>query len=234
MLAAAVNLLASGTAFLISKRSFVVLTDEGDGAEQGPHNRTGFATSKVWAAIGCFAASGFVSMAYEIVWLRYLLFYFRDTAYLYAGILSIFIIGIAMGSFLCRRHISQIRRPFLLFGLLQLGIGIFTALAVYLPIPWQEAFFEAGKRSSLLLLGLLFLLLVLPAILMGAIFPTITMIITKDVHGVGREIGKAYALNTAGSISAPFRRDSSFCPSSDFRRRSTYSSGRTCSSQPSS
>jgi spermidine synthase len=198
-LTAVINLLVGFAALLISRKTGAFGMDEVI-RETDERVLAGRWSGKVWLAVGCFAVSGFVSMAYELVWLRYLLFYFRDTAYLYSGIIAVFIIGIALGSFAYRWFLSTVARPFALFGLLQLGIGLFTALAIYLPIPWHQVFFDAAEASRGYLLALLFMFLIVPTILMGATFPTITRIITTDVRSVGHEVGKAYALNTAGSI----------------------------------
>ena len=125
----------------------------------------------------CFGVSGFVSMAYEVMWLRYSLFSFRDTIHLYTGIITIFILGIGMGSLACRWILNRASAPVALFGFLQLGIGLSTILAVYIPIPWYQTIFAAGERSGGHILLHLFVLLITPAILMGATFPVVTKIV---------------------------------------------------------
>ncbi len=199
-LTAVINLLVGFFALWISRKTGTLRTDESGRGQEEEQRPVGRWSAKVRLAVGCFAVSGFVSMAYELVWLRYLLFYFRDTAYLYSGIIAVFIIGIAAGSFIYRWFLSRVTRPFVLFGLLQLGIGLSTALAIYLPIPWHQFFFDAAEASRGFLVALLLALLIMPTVLMGATFPTIARIITTDVSRVGCEIGKAYALNTIGSI----------------------------------
>ncbi|HME41733.1 MAG TPA: fused MFS/spermidine synthase [Syntrophorhabdales bacterium] len=199
-LTAVINLLVGFFALWLSRKTGTLRAHEGSRRQEEEQGPAGRWPAKVWLAVGCFAVSGFVSMAYELIWLRYLLFYFRDTAYLYSGIIAVFIIGIAAGSFMYRWFLSRVASPFALFGLLQLGIGLSTALAIYLPIPWHQFFFDAAEASRGFLLALLFLLLIMPTVLMGATFPTIARIITTDVSRVGCEIGKAYALNTIGSI----------------------------------
>ena len=56
--------------------------------------------SVVRLSVACFALSGFVSMAYEVIWLRHLTFFFRDTIYLYTGIVTMFVFGIGAGGLL--------------------------------------------------------------------------------------------------------------------------------------
>jgi len=196
---AIVNTIAGISALLISRKTGRMQSDAVTQEAEGRAQSSRW-SAKVWLAVGCFAFSGVVSMSYEMVWLRYLLFYFRDTAYLYSGIIAIFITGIALGSFICRGFLSRVERPLALFGLLQLGIGIFTILAIFLPIPWQQVFFDAAEVHRGYLLLMLAMLIIVPTILMGATFPTITKIITTDVQTVGHKVGKAYAFNTTGSI----------------------------------
>ena len=63
-------------------------------------------------------------MAYEMRWMRYILFFFRDTSYLYTGIITIFILGIAIGSLICAWLVSRVKAPVALFGFLQMGMTI--------------------------------------------------------------------------------------------------------------
>jgi len=148
----------------------------------------------------CFGVSGFVSISYEIIWLRYILLYLRDTSYLTSGIITIFIFGTALGSFLYGRHANRARHPLAVLGFLQLGIGLSTIIAIYLPIPWYHDIVEAGEGSSVNTLGFLFLLLIVPTLLMGATFPAVVRIIGNEIKSVGNRIGQAYAVNTLGAI----------------------------------
>ena len=150
--------------------------------------------------ISCFAISGFVSMAYEVIWLRYLLFFFRDTSFLYAGIIGVFILGIAMGSLLCGWIVTRVKAMLAFFGFLQMGIGLFTIIAIYLPVSWHNTIFEAGERGCANILLVLFSLLIIPSILMGAVFPVVIKIIISETRIAGERIGQAFAVNTIGSI----------------------------------
>ncbi|MFH0938708.1 MAG: fused MFS/spermidine synthase [Planctomycetota bacterium] len=147
-----------------------------------------------------FAVSGFVSMSYEVLWLRYLSFYFHETIYLYTGIIIFFVLGIGVGSLICGYLVSKIRYPVAFLGLLQAGIGISTMLAIYLPIRYFDSIYTAGVRSGGNILMILGALLFIPAALMGATFPLVTKLIVTDLREVGSQVGRAYALNTAGCI----------------------------------
>ncbi len=54
--------------------------------------------------------------------------------------------------------------------------------------------------SDLYIFGLCFLLMFLPTLLLGALFPLLTALWTRDGNAVGRRVGKAYAANTGGTI----------------------------------
>jgi len=203
ILAGAVNLMLALAVLAISKQTKLINKTQKEVENQklpakmemnAGHSRV------ILLTISCFGISGFVSMAYEVIWLRYLLFFFRDTSYLYAGIIAVFILGIAIGSLLCGWIVTRVKAMLAFFGFLQMGIGLSTALAVYLPVPWHNIIFEAGERSGANVLALLFLLLIIPSVLMGATFPVVIKIITTELRTAGDRIGQAFAVNTIGSI----------------------------------
>ena len=199
--AGVVNLMLALAALAISKHTKLIDKTQKDTAGRKLPVKIGIERSRmILLTISCFGLSGFVSMAYEVIWARYLLFFFRDTSYLYAGIIGVFILGMAIGSLLCGWIVIRIKAVFAFFGLLQMGIGLSTVLAVYLPVSRQNLIFEAGERSGVNVLVLLFSLLIIPSVLMGAIFPVVIKIITTELRMVGDRIGQAFAVNTIGSI----------------------------------
>lgn len=158
-------------------------------------------SSRVTALIiACFALSGFVSMSYEMIWLRYLIFFFRDTSYLYTGIITVFVFGIGIGSLIYGRIEHKIKSYLAFLGLMQAGIGIFTVLVIYLTVGNYQAIYEAGEKGWMAVLTLLFVFLTIPTVLMGATFPAVSRAITTDVGMAGNQVGRAYAFNTGGCI----------------------------------
>ena len=201
-LAGLINLIPGLVALAVSGK-ITLANDSKENMGQNIQNKTRNITKFSKLAkitIICFSVSGFVSMSYEVIWLRYLVFFFRDSSFLYTGIITIFVLGIGAGSLVCGRMISRIKKPVSFFGFLQAGIGIFTILAIYLPIPFFDAIYFIGDKSGGILLFILFALLIIPALFMGSTFPVVTKIITNDLSTVGDKVGKAYALNMIGSI----------------------------------
>jgi len=179
ILAGTINLMLALTALVISQQTkLITKTPEETETCEKLAKIKNIDSKKIFLTVFCFGISGFVSMAYEIVWLRYLLFFFRDTSFLYAGIIGVFILGIAAGSLLCGWIVKKVKPVLAFFGFLQMGIGLSTILAIYLPLPWHNIIFEAGEKSCVNILGILFSLLIIPTILMGATFPVVVKIIT--------------------------------------------------------
>jgi spermidine synthase len=148
----------------------------------------------------CFACSGFVSLSYEMLWIRYLLLFFRDTIYLYTGIIACFVLGIGLGGLLGGFWSDRIRRPVTWLGMFQSAIGLTTVAAVYIPLALGPRFAVFGEQHPGHLLGVLLGLLGIPAFLMGAGFPLVARVVTRAPGTSGDRMGRAYAWNTVGSI----------------------------------
>src|SRR5262249_33478231 len=53
-----------------------------------------------------YAVSGTVAIAYEVLWTRILVLHFGSSVYSYAIMLSVFLLGISLGSFVCGKWIA--------------------------------------------------------------------------------------------------------------------------------
>lgn len=151
-------------------------------------------------ALACFAVSGFAGIAYEMLFLRYLVLYFRDTIYLYSGVISAFILWLGVGSAASGALLRRVRSPVAALGLTQVAIGFSSLLAFYLPAPWQRSLSLAGRSSPVTEALFVILLLAVPATFMGATFPLVARVVARDPRFAGRKVGVAYALNTAGAL----------------------------------
>ena len=69
------------------------------------------------------AFAGFVTLGLEVLWTRILMLSVGTTTYSFVTMLSAFLIGIALGSFLARAVMERIREPRRMFGWVQLGIA---------------------------------------------------------------------------------------------------------------
>ena len=78
-----------------------------------------------------FFLSGFSSLIYEIIWVRMLTMYVGGSAFSVSIVLTVFMAGLAIGSAVAARLVDRIERPEslpLIYGLLELGIGIYGLL----------------------------------------------------------------------------------------------------------
>ena len=79
----------------------------------------------------CFFLSGLAALIYQTAWTRQFAFVFGTSELAVASVLAAYMGGLALGAAVAGRLVPRIRRPILVYGLLELAIGL-TALAV----PW--------------------------------------------------------------------------------------------------
>ena len=73
----------------------------------------------------CFCFSGAAGLIYEVVWTRMLTQIFGNTTYAIATVLSAFMAGLALGSYWFGRIADRGKNDFLLYGILEAGVGIY-------------------------------------------------------------------------------------------------------------
>jgi spermidine synthase len=153
--------------------------------------------------------SGFTSFAYEIYWTRSLVFIMGNSTYALTTMLSAFLTGIALGGYLIRFFLNRIQDRAVIFGWLQVGLGIFSALALpllfYISDPQSLNQFLIKTSTQVVPLifagfGVAFLVMLIPAILIGATFPLVGQIGVKDLRETGSSVGRIYAINTLGNV----------------------------------
>lgn len=159
-----------------------------------------------------FAVSGCTALSYEVLWSRILLLFFRNSLYDFALLLSATLTGMVIGSLWCGRRVHRIRRPVVLFAVLQMAIGGAAALSLMLvhTFPYTLSMLQSmsdlqetfGTRFWLAGNGFRFLaafLTVAPqAVLFGATFPLVSRVLLVRSQ-TGEDFGRASALNGIGS-----------------------------------
>ncbi|MBI4530730.1 MAG: fused MFS/spermidine synthase [Candidatus Latescibacteria bacterium] len=154
-----------------------------------------------------FFASGVAGLTYEIIWSRMLTLILGTTVMAVATVLSAFMAGLALGSFLFGRYVDRSTRPLTIYALLELGIG---GTALLLPsgfagIGWLYGhtytwFGGSVWWHSLLRFFLSAAALLLPCTLMGGTLPVLSKFLVNRISTVGSRIGDLYSINTAGAI----------------------------------
>ncbi len=157
---------------------------------------------------------GFAALAYEIIWTRGVKFLSLNSTYGFSTILFVFLVGIALGAAIARRLSGDARRMEFLYGLFQMGVGIYAIVTVYLLYNFYytdffqrnvvEVIFASEYGWGLVILMFLvigMLTYLLPSVLMGILFPLINdLYFAGASHRPGKTVSIVYAVNTIGSI----------------------------------
>ncbi|VAW77716.1 hypothetical protein MNBD_GAMMA13-1226, partial [hydrothermal vent metagenome] len=151
-------------------------------------------------------ATGFVSIAAEVGWTKYLSIFTGTTIYGFAAILTVFLTGISVGSWAIKRYIGRMQQPAVWMGvsLVMLGSALLLTRAGLTVIPGlyetinqvQGDPWIRHTAKYMVVFGILFA----PTFLFGVIFPINLKLYCGDLQGVRARIGKAYAVNTLASI----------------------------------
>jgi spermidine synthase len=153
--------------------------------------------------------SGFTSFAYEVYWTRSLVFVLGNSTYALSTMLAAFLTGIALGSYGIRFVIARFGDRVAIFGWIQVLLGVFSALALPLLFSIEDpqslhrsVAGLSGQASTLVLtsFGVSFLVMLLPATLIGATFPLVGQLAVRQLSKAGASVGRVYAINTAGNV----------------------------------
>ena len=155
----------------------------------------------------CFFFSGAAGLLYQVVWTRMLTQIFGNTTYAIATVLSAFMAGLAIGSYLFGKIADRGKNDFLLYGILEAGVGVYGFAVPWLFTLAQKLYGPIfGLNESypflfnLVLFALSFVLLVFPTLLMGATLPVLSRFFVRSFAQFGRRVGDLYATNTLGAV----------------------------------
>ncbi len=181
--------------------------------------RAGPGTGPAWATVpsdrgatrsvllALFLLSGACALVYEVVWMRMLTLVFGVTAFATSTILASFFAGLALGGFYFGRVVDRGRRPLLVYGLLEIGVGVFAFLmpillsgvtALYVGLARQLTL--SHYQISLLRFALCFAVLLVPATLMGGTLPVMVKFFARRSETLGWNVGRLYSVNTFGAV----------------------------------
>src|SRR5690349_19479 len=77
-----------------------------------------------WIFFAIFAISGFSGLIYESIWSHYLKLFLGHAAYAQSLVLMIFMGGLALGSWLAARLAGAIRRPLIVYAIVEAIVGV--------------------------------------------------------------------------------------------------------------
>ena len=149
---------------------------------------------------GVFLVSGFAALVYQVVWQRALFALYGVDIASTTTVVSAFMLGLGVGSWVGGMLAADSRRSALLwFAAFELGIGAFGWVS--LPLIHHVGALTAGA-SGPATFALTFGLVVLPTSMMGATLPLLVSHAVRHLHNVGKSVGMLYFVNTLGSAAA--------------------------------
>ena len=158
-------------------------------------------------ALVLLAVTAFVALLDEIAWTRVLVMVVGGSTYAFTLVLLCFLLGIGLGSALVARRsetpADAVASAVVAQGVTAAGaalmIAFFSALPAYVLLVFQIPGLNAGPRLGLLG-GAVAAVVLIPAVGMGMTFPLLTDLIASTGEARGADVGRAYLLNTVGSI----------------------------------
>ncbi len=157
--------------------------------------------------LASYFLSGASALIYQIAWVRMFGLVFGVTIFAVSTVLTTFMAGLALGSYSFGRWIDKRQNPLVVFACLELGIGLF-ALAfpslfhglshIYIFI--HQRYPTSFYSTSLIRFALSFLLLIVPATLMGGTLPVLSKFFVTKLKQLGWDIGHLYSANNLGAV----------------------------------
>ncbi len=154
-----------------------------------------------------FFLSGAAGLIYEVVWFRSLSLIFGGSHLAITTVLSVFMSGLALGSYVIGERVGRITKQLRFYGLLELAValsaGIFVLLIRFYPslyIPLARLYPDSPFYLSLVRVVLSVLALIVPTTLMGGTLPVLSSFISARGKGLGGHLSFLYGLNTLGAV----------------------------------
>jgi spermidine synthase len=143
-----------------------------------------------------FFASGFGGLVYQVAWQRILTIPLGVGMLSTTLIVSAYMLGLGIGSFVGSRITDRVQKPCRLYALIEGSLGIigFASVPVLKILePWTAHISPAAAFLCY------FLFLSAPTILMGITFPLLTVIFSRLTGDFTGSVSRLYFLNTLGA-----------------------------------
>lgn len=170
------------------------------------------------ALVAAFFVSGFLSIAYEILWMRSIVFLLEGNTYLFAAVLTVYLLGTVVGAAVGSRLAARVASPasafaytFLAFGILGLCyvplLHVFSR-CVFPPLVHLRATMPTTPLFAAAALPLMTCacLFFVPSALLGIGFPLALQAASDSVRAAGmaprpgKSTGVMYGINTVGCV----------------------------------
>lgn len=166
------------------------------------------ASPTIFALYGLFFLSGAAGLMYESIWTRYLALLVGHSAYAQILVLTIFLGGMAVGSFAVGRYSERLRNPLTWYAVVEVAVGVLGLLfhptfRAVSAVAYDSLFpaLASSPGAQFTVKWLLAAALILPqSILLGATFPLISAGMLRRCTGrPGAVLSWLYASNSFGA-----------------------------------
>jgi len=154
--------------------------------------------------------SGTAALMYEVIASETLFFYFNQSSYSVATVLTSFLFGLALGSLLMAKFIYKVKDKKKLFIIFQILLALYAFFILtkfeYIQV-YLFNFYKISDNfllSNLIKFGISFLYLIIPTLILGALFPLASSLIVKRAKKAGTDVGLLYSFDTFGAILGAF------------------------------
>ena len=163
----------------------------------------------------CFLLSGISGLTLEVVWTRMLEHVFGATTLAISTVLTCFMGGLALGSWLFGRYGDKIKSPLITYAAAE---GVVGVMAFVVPLLIHGVYPDLNRLMvthlsnnfwimSLVRFAAVAAVLIIPTTCMGATLPLLSRyVMTHGTHmnRVGSRVGILYTLNTTGAVVGVF------------------------------
>ncbi|MFM0200783.1 fused MFS/spermidine synthase [Paraburkholderia fungorum] len=145
-------------------------------------------------------ASGGASLIYQVLWIKQLALVVGVEVQAVTAGVSAFFAGLAIGGWVFGRLADRLARPLRLYARLEAGVLVLAVASTWMLPHAAAPFASLQDRIGPLAWALPFVLVGLPAVLMGGTLPVLMRALCPAAIHMGRAGARLYAANTAGAI----------------------------------
>ncbi|HXU31528.1 MAG TPA: fused MFS/spermidine synthase [Thermoanaerobaculia bacterium] len=146
-----------------------------------------------------------LSLACQVIWVRKLSFLFGSTAGVFSTVLSVFLLGLAVGALVAGRLADRTGEPWKLLARVQIALGVYVALSLPIFDFARRFYLQAFPNdlspmsAALWKFAVVLVVLIAPTLAIGATFPLAVRLLTRGSADVGGSVSLVYGLDTMGA-----------------------------------
>ena len=162
------------------------------------------ATSKIQATPLLFILyfiSGFTALLYQVAWQRMLGLFSGSDVRSVTIIVASYLTGLGLGNLLGGSISDRLtnRKCVMVYGVCNLGIACFAVASRFIFYDLLFLRLQYLAQSLVVTLGIVFVSLLIPTVLMGVSLPMLSKAVNRSAEGAASLIGWLYGFNTLGS-----------------------------------